>query len=371
MSIQRILRKKGFVYKVWWREGHRMRSRTFDRKRDAQAFEGQLRVMKRRGDLAELDAGRITLNEFVDDWRALHADPFLAPKTKQLYEWLLQRHILPRLGHLELRQPKTETIRRFTRDLLESEAGAVTTQKALALLGGILQRAVEFGHLSMNPARLVPKPSRPQRRAVHPLPPEKIEALRGHMLGEGQLQDATIISVLAYAGLRPGEAMALTWGDVRERTLLVERSVSLGEVRATKTRRTRSVDLLKPLAQDLAGWRMACGRPNAKALIFSDSRGGPLNLDNWRRRVYRPAAEAIGLETTAPYDLRHSFCSLLLAEGRSPLEVAEQLGHSPVMTLSTYGHVIRELKGQKHHLSAESLIRQARARECSPIAHPH
>ena len=43
-----------------------------------------------------------------------------------------------------------------------------------------------------------------------------------------------------------------------------------------------------------------------------------------------------------PYDLRHSFASLLLAEGRTVHYVAAQLGHSPVLTLSTYGHLIAE-----------------------------
>jgi len=42
-------------------------------------------------------------------------------------------------------------------------------------------------------------------------------------------RDATLISVLAYAGLRPGEALALQWRDIREQTILVERAISLGE----------------------------------------------------------------------------------------------------------------------------------------------
>ena len=41
------------------------------------------------------------------------------------------------------------------------------------------------------------------------------------------------------------------------------------------------------------------------------------------------------------YDLRHSFASLLIAEGRSVVEVAVQLGYAPTMSLDTYGHVLR------------------------------
>ena len=45
-----------------------------------------------------------------------------------------------------------------------------------------------------------------------------------------------------------------------------------------------------------------------------------------------------------PYDLRHSFASLLLHEGRSVVSVARQLGHGAGLTLSTYGHVSDELE---------------------------
>jgi hypothetical protein len=66
---------------------------------------------------------------------------------------------------------------------------------------------------------------------------------------------------LAYAGLRPGEALAPTWSHIRDRTILVERAVALGELKTTKTARTRTVRLLAPLAADLREWRIAQGRP--------------------------------------------------------------------------------------------------------------
>jgi integrase len=65
-----------------------------------------------------------------------------------------------------------------------------------------------------------------------------------------------------------------------------------------------------------------------------------------------------GLPPMRPYDLRHSFASLLIAEGRSVLEVA-QLGHAPTMTLDVYGHVLAELAGQPRRTAGE-LIAEAR-----------
>jgi integrase len=57
--------------------------------------------------------------------------------------------------------------------------------------------------------------------------------------------------MLAYAGLRPGEAIALRWHNLGERTLLIERSVAFGQIKPTKTARTRSVRLLAPLKEDM------------------------------------------------------------------------------------------------------------------------
>jgi hypothetical protein len=63
-----------------------------------------------------------------------------------------------------------------------------------------------------------------------------------------------------------------------------------------------------------------------------------------------------------PYDLRHSFVSLLIAQGASVVEVARQAGHAPTMTLDTYAHLFDEL-ADAPNTSAEDLIRAARAQE--------
>ncbi|MGZ8795057.1 MAG: tyrosine-type recombinase/integrase, partial [Gaiellaceae bacterium] len=77
--------------------------------------------------------------------------------------------------------------------------------------------------------------------------------------------------------------------------------------------------------------------------------------------MFQCAADAAGLAEIRPYDLRHSFVSLLIAEGRNIVEVARQAGHSPSMALDTYGHVFDELDGAKRRPAAE-VIRKARAK---------
>jgi len=64
----------------------------------------------------------------------------------------------------------------------------------------------------------------------------------------------------------PGEALGLRWGDVRENTILVQRSISYGEEKATKTKANRTVRLLDAPHRDLAEWRLASGRPAETAV---------------------------------------------------------------------------------------------------------
>jgi integrase len=352
------------AWRVRWTEGDRWRSRTFELKRDADAFDADLRRRRRLGTLADLDAGTESLDTYVTGTWALTYAPLLAPKTRSLYIGPYDGHIAPTLGPVRLRQLTPELIGRWQADRLAAGAGPVAMHKALTLLGNMLQRAVEGGHIPSNPARLVRRATLPRRAEVRPLAPATVEAMRT----TSSPRDATLLSVLAYGGLRPGEALALRWGDVRDRTLLVQRSVSLGAEKATKTGRHRTVRLLAPLAADLREWRLRSGRPDDDALIFPGVDGRPWTepaYQSWRRRAFARALTAASVQHARPYDLRHSFASLLLHEGRSVIYVARQLGHGAALTLSTDGHVIDELESVPNQ-DAETTILAARGSSAAP-----
>jgi integrase len=156
----------------------------------------------------------------------------------------------------------------------------------------------------------------------------------------------TLINVLAYGGLRWGEAAAIR----RRRCDLlrgrIEVAESLAEVGAklyfgsTKTHQTRTVTLprflLGMLTRHLEG---VSGDP--EALVFTAPGGGPLRLTNFRRRVWVPALRAAGLsEQVRIHDLRHTCVSLLIAQGEHPKSIQEHLGHSSIqVTIDRYGHL--------------------------------
>jgi integrase len=348
-------------WRVRWYDagrGSRYRVRTFDRKTDAVTFAAEVHRRRQSGSLGSLDGGRMTLADYVSGVWARAYRQNLSASTRMRYGYLYDKHVLPELGPLRLVEITPEVLARWQADRLAGGSGPVAVRSALTLLGGILQRAVEAGHIQTNAARAVRKAPLPRSPEVRPLAPSTIERMRR----ASRPRDATLISVLAYGGLRPGEALGLQWRDIRKQTVLVERSVAFGEEKDTKTAAHRTVRLLAPLASDLREWRLRSGRPSEGALVFPSSRGEPWTLSayqSWRRKAFRRALEKAGMCDGRPYDLRHSFASLLLHEGRSVIYVARQLGHDARLTLSTYGHVIDELEGTPH-IDAEEAIARAR-----------
>ena len=108
MSVQ----KRGKAYRVRWKEGDSWRSRTFDRKSDANVFDAELRRLRRLGALASLDAGTETLDHYVTHtWAPTYAAA-LAPKTRALYAGLYDAHISATLGPVRLRELTPELIGR-------------------------------------------------------------------------------------------------------------------------------------------------------------------------------------------------------------------------------------------------------------------
>jgi integrase len=332
-------------WEVRWRENGHHRSKCFTRKADAARLEAKIVFARERGEVLELDRGKESLAEFMETWWARYAISELSDKTRVDYGQAWEKHVRKSLGGYRVRDLTPVVVDEYRASLLAAGVGEAMVGKVLTLLSGMFRCAVTWGRIDRNPMQEIRIPQPKRTRLVRPLSPERIEAMRQLMLQEGCLLDATLISVLAYAGLRPQEARALQWGDIGPRMMRIERAAAGASVKSTKTGKLRTVGLVPPLARDLRAWREASGCPDDTALVFPTNAGNLWTDDdwrNWRKRVYAPAVGAIGLAGSRPYDLRHSFASLLIQAGASVVEVARQMGNAPSVTLDTYGHVLED-----------------------------
>jgi SAM-dependent methyltransferase len=188
--------------------------------------------------------------------------------------------------------------------------------------------------------------------------PAAVERLRSFLLAQERPRDATMVSVLAYVGLRPWELLTLRWSDVGKRSLRVCGATANGV-----TQRARRVPLLEPVAEDLALWRETCESPGKDALVFSPSQGGHWSDDEWaawREEVFRPALESCGMETLNPMDLRNTFCGLSLLEGTTTRRLAHQMGTTTKEIRERSEVLPRNLVEGLGRISAEEEIRKAR-----------
>jgi integrase len=153
-------------------------------------------------------------------------------------------------------------------------------------------------------------------------------------------QDAELVRVAAYTGLRRGELVALRWRDVdfERRKLIVRRAVS-GDVEAssTKSRRAREVPLADQAAGALARLSQRGDFTSADDYVFANRLGRRLDGSAVRRRVER-ARDAAELRALRFHDLRHTYGSLLVAGGVDLASVKAAMGHSRITTTERYLH---------------------------------
>ena len=133
------------------------------------------------------------------------------------------------------------------------------------------------------------------------------------MLAEGRHRDATMVSVLAYAGLRSDELQRLRWRNVVPGALRV-RTAPPGDDGTTPVREWtwRNVRLVRPLEDDLAEWRAATSAADRRDLVFPPSSGTSWD-GGWRQWVdesYAPIAAELGVEQPKPGTLRRTYLAL-------------------------------------------------------------
>jgi integrase len=364
VSIQPYKTTDGIQWRVRWREHDgRMRSRTALNKREAQAIDADVKARKYKGEALPKPA-RETLASAFDEWWRLRGST-LAPTTQRTYLAAWNAHVKDgfdqhRLSELVAEPQLFEELRARMR---ERNVGNAAQRKVLVVISAVLSAAVEWNRIPTNPVWRMRKPSTARQRYPRPFPPLVVERIRLRMIrrntkddGRRALADACLVSVMSYAGLRPGEALALRWDDISYRTILVDKAIADGAVVGTKTGVARTVPLVMQVSLDLVGLREARGGMG-QDLVFPSASGSPWSrseFNNWRNRVWKPILVDLScddsrlatLATARPYDCRGSFVSMHLRAGTSPLEVAQWAGHSPAVMFRHYANVIEELKGE-------------------------
>jgi integrase len=306
----------------------------FDRKLDG-------RKARRKNGLPE-ERDPITLAALIAIYVEQHQ---VSPQTLATLKFNL-RHAQRAFGNTIVTNLRPEEIARWNANL---GLAPTTRGHALKALRQVLSAGVEWGYLSINPAR----PSRTVRtpRATRkPIKPFQSWAEVVRVANAAGSKWGPLIRFVCATGLREQEWLALRWSDLRINAkrprLYVRRTVRAGEIEdgVAKTENSHRVVLLYDRA--LAALRELPRPLDAQQLIFPGTKGGILDVRAWSRKgkngkrqgPWRRALDAANVEYRPPGQMRHTYATLALSQWHAPIQtVSEQLGHGDIkVTLDHY-----------------------------------
>jgi hypothetical protein len=187
------------------------------------------RDQSRRGPIAG-PAESMTLADF---WPTYHADACsrLQEATIASYEGVWRRAVEQRLGDRPLHEITPREISMWRVEMQKAGKGPEAIRMSMMLVQAMFTLALEWGEASTNPVALVRRPRQGRQRAIDVMDPKLVECVRRWMLDHGDLFGATLVSVLAYSGMRPGEALAVERRHIRNDTILVEQAIARGRIK--------------------------------------------------------------------------------------------------------------------------------------------
>jgi len=180
-------------------------------------------------------------------------------------------------------------------------------------------------------------------KAERPLETSEVEAILQHIPARYR----TMLTLMAYVGLRPGEAYGLQLQDfdVDTTTIKIQRAVSRGKVGPTKTGETRTLPI--GALGDLVAGHIAeyLSEPDtgSDAHLFTNGQGRIIH-ENTFGAVFKRAVNAAGIPNqVSPNSLRHHAAAWMIHHGANVLQVSRMLGHSkPSITLDVYSYLFSD-----------------------------
>jgi integrase len=394
--MAKVTRRLGRLGVDWVDETGRRRHKTVKSEEEGQVFLGKKLIETGRPPSTDPN---VTMLEYAPRWLAVAAVRVRATSLVR-YRRVMERQILPGLGLHAVRSITTPILRDWLARLLTTpqaprrrvRAGRADTKpiaplgrasaaQALDVTRQILAQALDDGIIESNPALGLAKKlrltSKSIGRDVKAMTPDQLNTF----LKTAEVESPEWLlafRILAFTGMRLGEAFALRWKDVNERDARVNVESQIredGVLAPPKSARSRrSVDVGPALLAWIKSERV---RRNAVALKGGMGSSSPWILKDWpddgptaeaalsARNAIRYSMKSV-LERAklpghfSPHSFRHTFASIMLSQGKSLTWVSQTLGHETIsITSDLYGRWLRAEPGS-NAAEFERLIARAK-----------
>ena len=317
--------------------------RGFKTKREAELFLASVEIDKSRGTYIDPSKSRVLVGEWLDAWMDGRADWRASSRERAC--GIVARHIKPSLGGYPLGSLTHGAVQGWAGGLSKTQSPS-SVRKIVNVLSGSLQMAVKDGRLPANPAHglNLPKVGKPVKRYLtHDEARELADAVDslGKGMYRGERNDyGLLVKVLAYCGLRWGEASGLRVQDIdfaRGRLEVQHTIVEVDGVQLDSEPKDYEARSIPVPASILADLRSHVEGKEGGSPAFAAARGGWLRGRVFRRGWLDDAANMIGQDGLTPHELRHTAASLAISAGANVKAVQRMLGHaSAAVTLDVY-----------------------------------
>ena len=303
-----------------------------------------------------VENSKITITEWINTWMDVYIESNVSPTTKSRYRGMIDRYIIPVIGHVQVQNLNTLAVQKWVNSLKLSpssgkELSAATIKHAYHVLKGAMDKAVLAGIIARTPCQGIMLPKGEKKPAVIYTEPQIKELIYWAKGTEMEL----IIDMELCMGLRRGELLGLYWSDIDwennqiriVRTRVVVDGVSVIKEPKTKNSK-RTIDVPAQLMAKLKAYQKACMENRMRMgrnYIVSDfiivhPNGQPI-YPEYVSQMFTKLQTKAGLPKCRFHDLRHLCASIMLKQGVPAKVAQERLGHADIQTtLNIYSHVL-------------------------------
>jgi integrase len=363
----RVRQKNG----VWWvfihHDGRRTSKKVGDKKA-AEVVAAKIQAKLVLGDFKieeSASAKPVTFQAAAEQWLESYAKVKCRQSTYEAYRRMLRTYAFPRFGMMPFSEVSPQDLKGMAAEMRAKGLKMGSIKLAVAPIREIYSHAVDDGATLTNPAGRMGrflKDKTDRRLQIVPLTAEDVQRLLDAAATHDKEREGSrsrdvfpsvhLLMLLAVrSGLRLGECLGLAWEnlDVHGRVIEVRGQWTRWGYGPTKSGDLRRVDMSSQLSEALQqalDARMVELAEQGKDVnptepIFRNGAGCHLDPSRVSKTILRRCLDRAGLRRIRFHDLRHTFASLLLANGESLVYVKEQMGHESIkVTVDIYGYLV-------------------------------
>ncbi|WP_058301727.1 tyrosine-type recombinase/integrase [Gorillibacterium timonense] len=364
--------EKRFMYRHKYYDGAGKRKEkkqsSFLTEKDALKALIEVKAALMRGQVKQVEHSQLTVEKWLDIWYETYSDGWEVTSRLQRKN-AIEHQMKPLLGKYKLRElEKTTYIRAYIKPLQ-----AKYKPRSVALFHRLFKIAINAAVED----EIIP------RNRFSKINLEVDDDLDNVLTAQElivflkaaeqeNITNYTLMLLLAYSGVRRGEAMALKWKNVdfEQSTLTIEATRDKHGYRTPKTRRSyRTIPIDAILIKQLATYQKWCVETKfsygmkldkANDFVFISFQDGQPIADNmvfysFKRVFSRLKKLGVKIEPITAHGLRHTHATLLINQGIPVQTIADRLGNTPDMILRVYAHSFKEFEVRAVSAFSDSL----------------